>query len=106
MAACGGGGGGSNPNLSVLVQSQRGPCAASQPLEAFFLSGSSPSFLGILSNYLFALLPVLKKLFLVSFLFLFNFVNSWCFKLMISWINKKFRSFEPQLPLYHPLFTF
>jgi hypothetical protein len=103
MAACGGGGG-SNPNFSVLVQSQRGPCAASQPLEAFFLSGSSPSFLGILSNYLFALLSVLKKLFLVSFLF--NSVNSWCLKLMISWINKKFRLFEPQLPLYHPLFTF
>ncbi|KAI5569077.1 hypothetical protein BDE02_12G054400 [Populus trichocarpa] len=54
MAACGGGGGGSNPNLSVLVQSQRGPCAASQPLEAFFLSGSSPSFLGSRSMMSFA----------------------------------------------------
>ncbi|KAG6746975.1 homeobox-leucine zipper protein HAT5-like [Populus alba x Populus x berolinensis] len=41
-----GGTGGSNSNLSVLLRSQRGPCAASQPLESFFLSGSSPSFLG------------------------------------------------------------
>uniref|UniRef100_A0A6M2ENX5 Homeobox-leucine zipper protein n=1 Tax=Populus davidiana TaxID=266767 RepID=A0A6M2ENX5_9ROSI len=41
-----GGTGDSNSNLSVLLQSQRGPCAASQPLESFFLSGSSPSFLG------------------------------------------------------------
>ncbi|KAG5230041.1 homeobox-leucine zipper protein [Salix suchowensis] len=39
--------GGSNSNLSVLLQSQRVPCAAaSQPLESFFLPGSSPSFLG------------------------------------------------------------
>jgi len=41
-----GGTGCSNSNLSVLLQSQRGPCATSQPLESFFLSGSSPSFLG------------------------------------------------------------
>ncbi|KAJ4833163.1 hypothetical protein Tsubulata_042868 [Turnera subulata] len=41
------GGGASGSNLSVLLQSQRGPCAAvSQPLDTFFLSGSSPSFLG------------------------------------------------------------
>ncbi|KAJ6411625.1 hypothetical protein OIU84_008245 [Salix udensis] len=38
--------GGSNSNLSVLLQSQRVACAASQPLESFFLPGSSPSFLG------------------------------------------------------------
>ncbi|KAF9667774.1 hypothetical protein SADUNF_Sadunf15G0058400 [Salix dunnii] len=38
--------GGSNSNLSVLLQSQRVPCAASQSLESFYLSGSSPSFLG------------------------------------------------------------
>ncbi|KAJ6672496.1 HOMEOBOX-LEUCINE ZIPPER PROTEIN ATHB-54 [Salix viminalis] len=53
MAACGGGGG-FNSNLSVLIQSQRGPCAASQPLEAFFLSGTSPTFLGSRSVMSFA----------------------------------------------------
>ncbi|EEF52120.1 homeobox-leucine zipper protein HAT5 [Ricinus communis] len=45
-ASAGSGAGGSGSNFSVLLQSQRGACAASQPLDAFFLSGSSPSFLG------------------------------------------------------------
>ncbi|XP_050223901.1 homeobox-leucine zipper protein HAT5-like [Mercurialis annua] len=47
MASAGGGGGGGGSDFSVLLQSQRVPCATtSQPLDAFFLSGSSPSFLG------------------------------------------------------------
>ncbi|KAF2315992.1 hypothetical protein GH714_040787 [Hevea brasiliensis] len=44
MAAAGGGSSGSN--FSVLLQSQRSPCATSQPLDAFFFTGSSPSFQG------------------------------------------------------------
>lgn len=42
-------GGGDSSTLSVLIQSQKGSCS-SQPLDASFLSGPSPSpspFLGI-----------------------------------------------------------
>jgi len=40
------GGSGFCSNLSALNPSQRDHCGASQPVGAFFLSGSSPSFLG------------------------------------------------------------
>lgn len=48
----------SGSNFSALLQNQRGPCATSQPLDPFFLTGSSSSFLGALF-YLFALRFVL-----------------------------------------------
>lgn len=41
-------------NLAVMLQNQRVPCS-SQPLDALFLSASSPSFLGTLSLSLISL---------------------------------------------------